>query len=98
MTRRRVHVRVIASVLGGTDRPVAEQPDPREAGWRRPVTAARLSHTPRPPRCPEPRPTMPIKVTCPKCQGVLHAPDDAGGKRGKCPTCGTVLAIPAEDQ
>lgn len=39
---------------------------------------------------------MPIKVTCPKCQGVLHAPDDAGGKRGKCPTCGTVLAIPAE--
>lgn len=40
---------------------------------------------------------MPIKVTCPKCQGVLHAPDDAGGKRGKCPTCGTVLAIPAEN-
>ena len=39
---------------------------------------------------------MPIKVTCPKCQGVLHAPDDAGGKRGKCPTCGTVLSIPAE--
>ena len=39
---------------------------------------------------------MPIKVTCPKCQGVLHAPDDAGGKRGKCPTCGTVLAIPAD--
>lgn len=37
---------------------------------------------------------MPIKVTCPKCQGVLHAPDDAGGKRGKCPTCGTVLSIP----
>ncbi len=39
---------------------------------------------------------MPIKVTCPKCQGVLHAPDDAGGKRGKCPTGGTVLQIPAE--
>src|SRR5262245_30998351 len=39
---------------------------------------------------------MPIKVTCPKCQGVLHAPDDAGGKRGKCPTCGTVLSIPAD--
>jgi hypothetical protein len=37
---------------------------------------------------------MPIKVTCSKCQGVLHAPDDAGGKRGKCPTCGNVLAIP----
>lgn len=39
---------------------------------------------------------MPIKVTCPKCQGVLHAPDDAGGKRGKCPTCGTVLSIPED--
>ena len=39
---------------------------------------------------------MPIKVTCPKCQGVLHAPDDAGGKRGKCPTCATVLQIPME--
>jgi hypothetical protein len=39
---------------------------------------------------------MPIKVTCPKCQGVLHAPDDSGGKRGKCPTCGTVLSIPAD--
>ena len=37
---------------------------------------------------------MPIKVTCPKCGGVLHAPDDAGGKRGRCPTCGTVLNIP----
>ena len=37
---------------------------------------------------------MPIKVTCPKCGGVLHAPDDAAGKRGRCPTCGTVLNIP----
>lgn len=37
---------------------------------------------------------MPIKVTCPKCNGVLHAPDGAGGKRGRCPTCGTVLSIP----
>lgn len=37
---------------------------------------------------------MPIKVTCSKCGGVLHAPDDAGGKRGRCPTCGNVLAIP----
>ena len=41
-----------------------------------------------------PRANMPIKVTCSKCQGVLHAPDDAGGKRGKCPTCGNVLSIP----
>ncbi len=38
---------------------------------------------------------MPIKVTCSNCGGVLHAPDDAGGKRGRCPTCGNVLPIPA---
>lgn len=36
---------------------------------------------------------MPIKVTCTNCGGVLHAPDDAAGKRGRCPTCGTVLTI-----
>jgi len=40
--------------------------------------------------------SMPIKVTCTNCGGVLHAPDDAAGKRGRCPTCGTVLTI-AED-
>lgn len=39
---------------------------------------------------------MPIKVTCSNCGGVLHAPDDAGGKRGRCPTCGNVLPIPAD--
>jgi hypothetical protein len=38
---------------------------------------------------------MPIRVTCSSCGGVLHAPDDAGGKRGKCPTCGNILPIPA---
>lgn len=38
---------------------------------------------------------MPIKVTCTNCGGVLHAPDDAGGKRGRCPTCGNILPIPA---
>jgi len=41
---------------------------------------------------------MPIKVTCSNCGGVLHAPDDAGGKRGRCPTCGNVLPIPADGQ
>ena len=39
---------------------------------------------------------MPIKVTCSNCGGVLHAPDDAGGKKGRCPTCGNVLPIPSE--
>lgn len=36
---------------------------------------------------------MPIKVTCNQCGGVLHAPDDSAGKRGRCPSCGTVLTI-----
>lgn len=39
---------------------------------------------------------MPIKVTCTQCSGVLHAPDDSSGKRGRCPTCGTVLTIIGE--
>lgn len=39
---------------------------------------------------------MPIKVTCEKCGGVLHAPDDAGGKKGRCPNCQNVLPIPFE--
>ncbi|MFO0934976.1 MAG: hypothetical protein U0798_00490 [Gemmataceae bacterium] len=37
---------------------------------------------------------MPIKVTCEKCGGVLHAPDDAGGKKGRCPNCQNILPIP----
>jgi hypothetical protein len=37
---------------------------------------------------------MPIRVTCEKCGGVLHAPDDAGGKKGRCPNCQNVLPIP----
>jgi hypothetical protein len=41
---------------------------------------------------------MPIKVTCEKCGGVLHAPDDAGGKKGRCPNCQNVLPIPFEGQ
>ena len=39
---------------------------------------------------------MPIKVTCEKCGGVLHAPDDAGGKKGRCPNCQNILPIPFE--
>lgn len=39
---------------------------------------------------------MPIKVTCNSCGGVLHAPDDSAGKRGRCPTCGMILSIPAD--
>ncbi len=40
---------------------------------------------------------MPIKVSCANCGGMLHAPDDAGGKRGRCPTCGNILPIPPLD-
>jgi hypothetical protein len=39
---------------------------------------------------------MPLKVACAKCGGVLHAPDDAGGKKGKCPNCGNILPIPLD--
>src|SRR5262245_46622693 len=39
---------------------------------------------------------MPLKVSCAKCGGVLHAPDDAGGKKGKCPNCGNILPIPLD--
>ncbi len=41
---------------------------------------------------------MPLKVSCAKCGGVLHAPDDAGGKKGKCPNCGNILPIPLDAQ
>jgi hypothetical protein len=41
-------------------------------------------------------PAMPLKVSCAKCGGVLHAPDDAGGKKGKCPNCGNILPIPLD--
>ncbi|MGL4422194.1 MAG: hypothetical protein ACRCZF_16110, partial [Gemmataceae bacterium] len=39
---------------------------------------------------------MPIKVTCNHCGGTLHAPDDSLGKRGRCPTCATILTITAD--
>lgn len=38
---------------------------------------------------------MPIQVTCPSCRGKFNAPDNAGGKRAKCPTCGSAIEIPA---
>lgn len=37
---------------------------------------------------------MPIVVTCPSCGSRFQAPDNLAGKRGKCPKCGTVLAVP----
>jgi len=37
---------------------------------------------------------MPISVTCPACRKALKAPDNATGRKVKCPGCGTLLAIP----
>jgi hypothetical protein len=37
---------------------------------------------------------MPIDVTCPQCGGELEAPDEAAGKKVKCPDCGERIAVP----
>ena len=38
---------------------------------------------------------MPIQVTCRSCNSMFHAPDNAAGKRAKCPKCGGAIEIPA---
>jgi hypothetical protein len=42
--------------------------------------------------------TMPILFNCPLCSHRLKVPDDAAGKRGKCPACGVRVAIPHESE
>lgn len=37
---------------------------------------------------------MPIEFHCPKCNKPIRAPDDSGGKRGKCPSCEQSVYIP----
>lgn len=37
---------------------------------------------------------MPIEVHCEKCGTLVRAPDNAGGKKGKCPTCEADVYIP----
>jgi hypothetical protein len=37
---------------------------------------------------------MPFKTPCPACGNSLQVPDTAAGKRGRCPTCQHVWAIP----
>src|SRR3954468_4973709 len=32
-------------------------------------------------------------TACPNCQGQLHVPDDASGKRARCPRCQEVFAV-----
>ncbi|MGD2109887.1 MAG: hypothetical protein PVI86_10900 [Phycisphaerae bacterium] len=37
---------------------------------------------------------MSIDLHCPQCQKLIRAPDNAGGRRGKCPYCGASVYIP----
>jgi predicted Zn finger-like uncharacterized protein len=36
-----------------------------------------------------------MQVTCSNCQSKIRVPDSAAGKKGKCPKCGNIIAIPA---
>jgi DNA-directed RNA polymerase subunit RPC12/RpoP len=38
---------------------------------------------------------MSIQLHCPLCGKLIKAPDDAGGKRGKCPYCEGKVYIPS---
>src|SRR5947209_5943634 len=38
---------------------------------------------------------MPITVTCPTCQSTLRAPDQAAGRKVKCPKCATAFEVAA---
>lgn len=38
---------------------------------------------------------MPIEIQCTNCSKRLRVPDNAAGKRVKCPGCQTVLSVPA---
>jgi predicted Zn finger-like uncharacterized protein len=37
-------------------------------------------------------------ITCSNCQSKIRVPDSAAGKKGKCPKCGTSIAIPAAEE
>jgi hypothetical protein len=37
---------------------------------------------------------MSIELHCQRCSKLIRAPDDAGGKRGKCPYCGAEVYVP----
>lgn len=38
---------------------------------------------------------MSITFECGNCQKTIKAPDEAGGKRGKCPYCGNSVFVPS---
>ena len=39
-------------------------------------------------------PPMSIQLHCPKCGKLIKAPDDAGGRHGKCPYCKESVYVP----
>ena len=41
---------------------------------------------------------MPISVQCPGCGGKFRAPDEAAGKRAKCPKCSAVIEVGSTQQ
>ena len=40
---------------------------------------------------------MAIEFHCNHCGRLVKAPDEAGGKKGKCPTCQSILWVPMPD-
>ena len=38
---------------------------------------------------------MSIEFRCSGCSKLLRTPDEAAGKKAKCPDCGTILDVPA---
>jgi predicted Zn finger-like uncharacterized protein len=41
---------------------------------------------------------MPVPVTCPNCGASLKAPDNAVGRKVKCPKCGGVISVSAAQE
>jgi predicted Zn finger-like uncharacterized protein len=41
---------------------------------------------------------MAISFTCPSCESDLRLKDELAGRKVKCPRCGDVIAIPADDE
>ncbi len=39
-----------------------------------------------------------MQTKCPGCEKILRLPDNAGGKRIKCPACNHAFVIPLENQ
>ena len=39
---------------------------------------------------------MPIEFPCPNCSAVLRTPEEAAGKKARCPKCGTIADVPLD--